>query len=60
MSECAWSPCDQQVVGSGNFCYFHQKRAKDLIGGYIPGPGLSTYREPTAKVKALIASLEDE
>ena len=54
--ECAWSPCEQEVLGDGLLCYFHTKRAEDLIGGYIPGPGLSTYREPDAKVKALIES----
>jgi hypothetical protein len=36
-----------------------EKRARGYISGYIP-PGLSTYTEPTAKVRALIEALFEE
>ncbi len=57
--ECAWSPCFQEPVGGGELCYFHRKRAEGLIAGIIPGPGLSSYSEPSARVKKLINEIYD-
>lgn len=58
MSECAWSgDCPQEPFGQVPFCYFHEKRARGYISGYIAAPGLTVYSEPTAEVKALIAEL---
>ena len=60
MTECGWFPCPQETFAGSVFCYFHLKRAKGLIGGYVRGPGASSYTEPTPKVQALIAKLEKE
>lgn len=60
MSECAWAPCEQEVLGDAPLCYFHMKRARGYISGYIAAPGLTVYSEPTAKVRALIAALYEE
>ena len=58
VSECAWSPnCPQEPFGESPFCYFHEKRARGYISGYITAPGLTVYSEPTAKVKAIIEQL---
>ncbi len=59
MAECAWFPCQQEPIGGGPLCYFHAKRAQGLIAGLIPGPGLTAYAEPSARVKALIAEIEE-
>lgn len=59
MNECGWFPCPQETFGDDVFCYFHRKRIEGFIDGYIPGPGLATYREPSAKVRKLIESSRD-
>ncbi len=60
MSECLWAPCEQDVVGDSELCYFHSKRGLGLITGDVPGAGMATYREPPPRVKDLIAALDKE
>ena len=61
MIQCKWEPCDQEVLGdSPFFCYFHEKRARGFIKGWLPGPGLAQFVEPSTEVKAMIAALESE
>jgi hypothetical protein len=40
MTHCAWSPaCSQEPSLGAPFCYFHQKRALEIINGPIYAEG---------------------
>jgi len=59
VSECIWEPCAQEPFG-GELCYFHKKRLEGLIAGIIPGPGLTAYAAPPARVRALLQETQEQ